>query len=102
MYTYTIENIPLKNIIFIFQEQGTFLSRGEILTLAESLTAVLTGFFLEKLPAMYNESPSTQQWDKQLHTQIGHTQHLHLGTELLHGCTRQAARRIPRQILVYI
>lgn len=65
MYTYTIENIPLKNIIFIFQEQGTFLSRGEILTLAESLTAVLTGFFLEKLPAM-------NRWKPQ-HTTVGQT-----------------------------
>lgn len=48
MYTYTIENIPLNNITFIFQEHGALLSKEEILGSAESLTAVFTGFFLEK------------------------------------------------------
>lgn len=100
MYAYPIENTPLNKIIFLFQEQGeALISKGEFLSLAENLTAAFTGFFLEKRNSQpcTDWSPSTQQWDKQPHTQIGYTQHLHLGTELLHGCTRQAAGRIPRE-----
>lgn len=98
-HAYTMENIPLNKIIFIFQAQGALLSKGEFLSLAESLRAAFTGFFLEKRNSWpcTDESPSTQQWDKQQHTLTGYTQHRHLGTELLHGCTRQAARRIPRE-----
>lgn len=79
---------------------GGLLSSGEFFNSAESLTTAFTCFSLQASNSQppTDKSPSTCvcSW---LVPQVSYTQHLHrhLGTELPHGCTRQAAARIPRE-----
>lgn len=79
---------------FSFSRYGALLSSREFFTSAESLTAAFTWFFLQArtvCPSAHGTS--------HLRAQVSYTRHLnrHLGTELLHGCRRQAAARIPRE-----
>lgn len=85
---------------FHFPGMVGLLSSGEFFNSAESFPAAFTCFFLQASNSQprAEESPATLQHKPAAH-KVTYTQHLnsHLETGMLHGCTRQAAARIPRE-----